>query len=572
MKPSAPTTVVDVETHSNGKPTPRTPGTLRLVDAVIDQLEAWGVRFVYGVVGDTILPFVSALGERDQIAFIPARHEEAAVFMAKAQAKLTGELAVCIATSGPGAAHMVNGLADAKTDSAAVLAITGQVESYNIGGVYKQFIDQQQLLGAVADYSAQLSHPGAVVDILSRAMRSALVNQTVAHVSIPKDFWPALIGQVHVRGPEPYLRTPTRSFPHVIDGAMELLTRAQRPIILAGIGIRAAVGSVFQLAERLNAPVLHTLATAGQIPGLHPLSIGGIGEGGNEYSTRLLAEADLVVRLGTTWWPETHVPIHVQTLDINSRPDHLGLRSPAAYGIVGPVQDVIPEILHRLPMIDRPWWQARVAEERQAWDQQMTHELNQAMRGADGGVHPAAIVHELNTRIPDDSIITLDVGDHVLWFNRYFRGSGRQDILISGYWRSMGFGLPAAIGAKLTHADRTVVALVGDGGFGMSLAELATAVRLQLPITVIVFNNHSLAMEENEMKKLGLNVHGVGLTNPDFSRFARLCGADGHRVTRAAQLSRALERAWNNKGPTVIDVVTAPTKVPSPAPLQQEMP
>lgn len=537
----------------------------RLVDYVLDQLAAWGVRRIYGVAGDTILPLISAMAKREAPLFIPVRHEEAAAFMAKAEAMLTGTVGACIAAAGPGAAHLVNGLADAQTDSVPVLAITGQLQSFYAGAVHKQVINQHQLFSAVTEYSAEVAHPAGAPEALVQALRTAAARRGAVHVSVPRDFWEAEIPAVPVRTYEPYLVTPARSAPHVIEGALALLYQAERPAILAGIGARQAVGDVLRLAESLRAPVIPTLAAAGQFPKRHHLVVGSIGEGGTGHALDLIAGADCVLRLGTTWWPERFLAQPPATIDINVNPEHVGLRSPASYGVVGPLEEILPSLVMAAPSWARPEWEARVAQAKQAIDEELSREIDEAKRRGPI-VHPGALVEALNRHIPEDAVICLDVGDHVLWFNRHFRGTGRQDVLVSGYWRSMGFALPAAIAAALAQAPRPVVALVGDGGLGMSLAELLTAVRLRVPVRIVVFNNRSLAMEENQMKALGMEVHGVGLNNPSFDRLAESCGVKGFRVERQRELDHVLGQAFAVDGPVLVDVVTSAAAVPAPKP------
>lgn len=538
----------------------------RLVDFVLDQLVEWGVQRVYGVAGDAILPLISAMATRQAPVFIPTRHEEAAALMAKAEAILTGNVGVCIATSGPGVAHLVNGLADAQMDSAPVLALTGQQESFFAGTQHRQVIDQQQLLAAVTEFSAELVHPAGISQLLSRALRTATQKSKVAHLSIPKDYWEFSLPPLSLRTYEPFLKTPHRSAPYVIDGALGLLHEAQRPLILAGIGARSAVGDVLQLAETLRAPVVHTLAASGQFPRDHHLVMGSVGEGGTDYALDMIAASDCILRLGTTWWPERYVPEAPLTIDINLRPEHVGMGSPARYGVVGPLEEILPQMISRAPSWPRPDWEARVAEAKLQYEESLAKEVQEARETVSPTVHPALLVDALNRHLPANAIISLDVGDHVLWFNRYFRGTGRQDILISGYWRTMGCGLPFALASSLAQPHRPAVAIVGDGGLGMSLAEILTAVRHRLPVVIIVVNNRSLAMEEHEMEMLGLHVHGVGLNNPDFARFAQLCGANGYRVERAKELDHVFQQAFQSDGPTLVDVVTSPAAPPMPRP------
>ncbi len=540
-----------------------------VAELILDHLQAWGVERVYGVVGDAILPLISSLSRRSAMRFIPVRHEEAAVFMAKADAQVSGGLGVCVATSGPGAAHLVNGLADAKTDSVPVLAITGQVESYYVGTAHKQMIDQQRLLSAVTDFSAELINPSALTDLFGRAARHALSQSTTVHLSVPKDLWTALTPATQLQPYAPYLKTKPRSSDDVIRMAAERLAAAERPAILAGAGARSAVGAVLQLAEHLTAPVIYSLASSGQFPGEHHLVLGGIGEGGADSSSRVLAESDCILRLGTTWWPKEYAPERTDVIDVNARIDHLGMGAWRAYGIAGTVEEVIPHLLH-VPTGPRPGWERRIWDLRSAWNQQLAREATPSTSQRSGGIHPAFTVATLTQTLPDDALVTLDVGEHVLWFNRHFRGNGRRDVLVSGYWRTMGYGLPAAIGAQLANPYRPVVAFVGDGGVSMVMAELLTATRLGLPITVVILNNQSLAMEEHEMERSGLAVHGIGLNNPNFAAFARLCDAEGFRVDKAQELAPTLQQAFQSRRTTVVDVRSINVPLPLPEKLDPQ--
>src|SRR5690606_15561457 len=402
-----------------------------------------------------------------------------------------------------------------------------------------------------------------VVDVTSRAMRTALARSKATHVSVPKDFWQLPLPQMNIRPPEPYLKTPARSSMDVIRGALHLLSQSARPAILVGIGARGVVGDVLRFAERLRAPVINTLASIGQIPGGHHLNLGSVGEAGSEHAIQILKEADCVIRMGTTWWPTGYVPTHARTIDINARPEHIGMNAPTTYGIVGLLEEIIAPLLWESPDQPRPEWEARVAAIRGAWEHALMEEVRAGAAGSNHGVHPAVIAHALARHVPEDAVISLDVGDHVLWFNRHFKGSGRQDVLFSGYWRTMGFGLPAAIGAKIVQPHRASIAVVGDGGLSMLLTEWMTAVRMGVPLTVVLFNNRSLAMEEHRMERDGLNVSGVRLQNPDFARFATDSGGEAYRVKSASELDRVLSEAMRPRGPVLVDIATQAAPFPT---------
>jgi len=523
---------------------------MNIAQWIIAQLSAWGVRSIYGVPGDAILPFIDALAGDNTIWFYAVRHEAAAALMASAEAKLTGELSVCIATSGPGAANLINGLADAKNDRVPVLAITGQVDSSQIGTDTKQYIDQSRLLSAVVSYSGLIAHAAACPSVFVKALRTAVALGTTVHIEITADMWNQPV-TVPVRTPEPYLKTACASDETVLRQLIDRLNQAERPAILVGRGIQRCGSEVIKLAEKWQAGIAHSLPAKGHVPGNHPLVLGGLDEGGSEAARRLFEEADLILILGSTWWPKPFVPSSAQIIQIDADPLNIGRMAPASFGAAGDLAKIIPLISQAICPADRTSWVNRLHVMRKEWESRIAPELLPAEP-----IPPGFLIKTLEDRIATDAVIALDVGDHTVWFNRIFTGSG-QTVLASGNWRTMGFGLPAAISAKIARPDHQVVALVGDGGFAQSMAEFATAVRYQLPITVIVMNNGWLAMERDKMALKGMNPEALTLTNPDFGRYAEICGGRGFSVAQSDRLADALNEAFNCNMPAIVDVKTA---------------
>jgi len=525
--------------------------------AIVDQLAVWGVRTVYGVAGDTILELMHALGTHQQVEFITTRHEEAAALMASAQAKITGKLGVCIATSGPGVAHLINGLADAFRDRVPVLALTGQVETKFLGTEKKQYVDQQELVRPVVNYTTLAVSPDSVIEVVARAMRIAIGERRVTHVSIPKDIFPLPFTGTMV-GPGPYLGTTPRSGEEVLAGAQDKLNRAQRPVIVAGAGSREASQPVLELAEKWQAGVITTIPAKGVIPEDHPLALGGLGEGGSEAATEALKQADLVLAAGVNWWPSAYVPSNPNMIQVDINPVNIGGKQPVDFGVVGDVRDVLPRFTSLLTHFPKPEWGQVIADARRRWFDRVKQEASP------GGfpVAPAALMAALGRNADPDAIFSLDVGDHVLWFNRVFEAK-RQRVLVSGKWRTMGFGLPAALAAKICRPDLQVIAVVGDGGMGMVLGEFTTAVRYGLPVTVVVVNNGYLAMERNRQKVANLALIGTDLTNPDWAEFARICGGAGYKVEAAEQLDQVLTEAIACGKPSLVDVATSDTILPT---------
>jgi pyruvate dehydrogenase (quinone)/pyruvate oxidase len=294
------------------------------------------------------------------------------------------------------------------------------------------------------------------------------------------------------------------------------------------------------------------MGAKGILPGDHHLVLGGLGEGGSAASTTMLFEADTILIAGATWWPTSYTPPVAKIIQIDVAPENIGRNMPVNYGVVGDLAVLLQKITGRLAEKKREQWLDRLHSVKKNWLTTIAPEIS-----AEGSpVPPGYLLKTLEDFIKEDAIITLDTGDHTVWFNRLFSGS-KQEVLFSGKWRSMGFGLPAALSAKIAKPDRQVVALVGDGGLAQTLAEFSTAVRYNLPITVVVMNNGYLAMEKDRMQLAGMNYEATSLTNPDFAKYADLCGGKGFRVESTTELADALQAALDGSGPTLVDVLTA---------------
>lgn len=523
-----------------------------VAETILDQLSLLGVKRIYGVVGDAIIGLLDALAKQDKIQFIPVKHESVAAFMASAEAKLTGRLAVCTATMGPGAANLLNGLGDAYSDKAPVLAITGQAPLSKIGTDYQQYVDQQELFKPFASYSANLASEDAIVDLLQKAAQVSLQQRAVTHLSIPKDLF-----QVETA-------VKPRALPTIIEGTsnfqvedlekvVSVMNTANKPVILAGAGAKDASSAVEDLAELWGAGILISLGGKGLFKEETPYLLQGIGEGGNPHAAEVFKEADVVLLVGVTWWPEGYVPENARIVQIDTHLETAHKGIPVELGVKGRAEQVVPLLLQSLEGYKKnSEWQTRIEETKEKWAAQNEEEG----QIAGSPIHPSRIVRAIERTVAEDAILTLDVGDVTVWMNRNFRQS-RQSILFSGYWRSMGFGLPAAITAKLEQPEKQVIAVVGDGGIQMTLADLLTATRYHLDITVIVFNNGALQMESDKMQVLGAREEGTQLTNPDFVQVAEACGWTGFRIDTDKDLESTLERAIHSVGPTLVDIQTA---------------
>ncbi|KAF1083853.1 putative thiamine pyrophosphate-containing protein YdaP [Sporotomaculum syntrophicum] len=522
-----------------------------VAEIILEQLAAWGVKKIYGFIGDNVFHLFDALARQSQIEFYQVRHEETAAFMASAQAKLTDGLGVCLTDGGPGTLHLLNGLADAYTDRVPVLAITGQVARRNIGTNAKQYIDQQSLFRPLAAYTSLLCDQANTTDILGKAYRIAVTGRSVSHVSVPMDVLP-MPCDAEILPPAPYLNTYPASSSQVLDGAVTMLEQANRPVILIGEGGRPAGALLAELSVRWGAAVITTLQGMGAFDRAQPLYVGGLGHAGSPAATKLLGQADLCLVAGANWWPQKYVPRQISIIQIAPNPSDIGATTPVSYGVVGNTESVLQYILERASLTPKQEWVYAIKQETENWLNQLEQEVNTP----GSPVHPAAVVRAVQNSVTDDTIICLDTGDHTVWFGRVFRPT-QQRVLVSGKWRSMGFGLPAALAAKINCPDQKVLALVGDGGLSMNMGDFLTAVKYKLPITVVVMNNRTLAMEKNKMLAGGLTPKGTSLLNPDFAKFAECCGGKGYNVEHADELHNVLQSAINNELPTIVDVQVA---------------
>ncbi|NGQ94766.1 thiamine pyrophosphate-binding protein [Brevibacillus sp. SYP-B805] len=530
----------------------------KVCEHVTEQLHAWGVKRIYGVAGDALFPWLDVLGKQREITFIPCRHESAAAMMAAAEAKLTGLPAVCAATSGPGLLNLLNGLQDAQTDRVPVVAITGQVESYKRGGGYKQYIPQEALLAPLLAFTAEVTHPKAIGEMMQKAFVMAVERKGAAHLAVCKDVWtqPAASPMVSALPP---LACRMRLDRAAAEQGAELVNAAKRPVFLAGVGARPFASLVQRLAERIGAAILLSLGAKGAIPDAHPQVLGGLGDGGSEAGLQALAEADLLVILGATWFPKSYIPARLPIIQVDENReafhpvDHL-------LPVPGDLEETLLFWEDRLPKRepDREWLARVISLHRERMKELERISLQSALEK----VKPERLMTALDQIAAPDAIIALDTGEHTVWFNRAFRAA-KQQPLFSGKWRTMGYGLPAAISAKLAFPDREVIAIVGDGGLMMNAGELVTLAQLGLPVTAIVVNNGAFGLEEVKMKRAGLTPFATRLVNPDFTRLAQACGLASYRVDAVRELEETLREAVASRLPALVEIsATPPTLTP----------
>jgi pyruvate oxidase len=530
-------------------------------DVMVETMVAWGVTHVFGMVGHSNLGFADALRaaeQRGDLTFIGIRHEGAAAFAASAYGKLTGKLAACFAIAGPGSTNLLTGLYDAKVDRAPVLAISGQVPSKVRGRGAFQDLDLTAAFSDVAIYSQTVQRDSDHGELMSLACKHALVQRGVTHLVLPDEVQVLPAGDTSIVG-SPSGRLADTAFAPPDDAvgrAVALLAGAKRPVIIVGHGARAGVDDVVQLAERLQAPVATTFKAKGLVPDDHPLACGVLGRSGTPVASWMMNESDMLCVFGASFANHTGIAPYKPIVQVDSDPDALGRFHPVTVPVLGDIavtaRRFARELASGVVPADAVDQRPDVSARRAIWQEEKARRVTDD-RGL--GVSSAALFAALSRLVPADAVIAVDVGNNTYSFGRYFECK-QQDVLMSGYLGSIGFGYPAAMGAWAAAPDRPIVAVTGDGGFGQYLAELNTAVKYGIPIKHVLLNNAQLGKISKEQRAAEWDVWQTSLHNPNFSEYARVCGALGIRVTDASQLDDALASAFAHDGPVLVEVMT----------------
>jgi pyruvate dehydrogenase (quinone) len=546
-------------------------------DVIVDRLIDWGVSVVFGLPGDGINGIMEALRTRqDRIRFVQVRHEEAAAFMACGYAKYTGRLGVCLATSGPGAIHLLNGLYDAKLDGAPVLAITGQTYHDLLGMQYQQEVDLLSLFKDVAVFDQQLMGAVHARSLVDAACRAALSERGVAHITCPVDLQEQQVAEderskKNVKGHTSNVWTPPIVVPREEDlrRAAALLNEGSKVAILTGQGALGAGAELEQLAELLGAPIVKALLGKAVVPDDSPYTTGGIGLLGTRPSEQALEECDTLLMVGTSFpymefYPK---PGQARAVQIDRDPSRIGLRYPVEIGLAGDAKATLQALV---PMVTRNKNRSflKDAQKRMKDWRELMHD-----RGTrkDTPLKPQVVAHHLNELLADDAIISTDSGTITTWVARHIDARRGQMFSLSGNLATMAPGLPYTIAAQVAYPDRQCVAFVGDGGFTMLMGEFATAVKYDLPIKVVIIKNNTLGqIKWEQMVFLGNPEYGVELQPIDFVKFAEACGGVGFRCEKLKEVRGALEAALTSKKPALVEAIVDPYEPPMPSSIKPE--
>ncbi len=526
-------------------------------DVMVETMVNWGVRHVFGMVGHSNLGLAEAVRKQEakgNLTFIGIRHEGAASFACSAYAKLSGKPAACLTIAGPGATNLLTGLWDANVDRAPVLALTGQVNTQVLGPGAFQEIDQASAFKAVAAWSQTVLSTSNHAELMTLALKHAVVQRGVAHLIFPDEVQALRAPMDEASGPEGRLaEVGVAPPPRAVERAVELIARANRPTIIVGHGARESMAGVVALADKLGAPVLTTFKGKGQIPDDHPLAAGVLGRSGTAIASGLMSQADLLIVFGASFANHTGIDRSKPIIQVDFDRLALGKFHPVTVPVWGEI-GVTVEILCREMAGHAPSVDIR-DELAQRWLAWRAEKEKRAARDRGQGLSSAAIFAALTRQTPSDAVIAVDVGNNAYSFGRYFE-CREQAVLMSGYLGSIGFGLPAAMGAWAAAPDRPILAVSGDGGFGQYMGEFTTAVKYGMNITHILLNNNELGKISLEQQMGQWPVWQTSLVNPDFAEYARLCGGHGVRVTEADKLDQVIAEAIAHEGPALVEIMS----------------
>jgi pyruvate dehydrogenase (quinone) len=549
---------------------------MTVCDMIVERLIDWGVDVVFGLPGDGINGLMESLRKaRDRIRYIHMRHEEAAAMAAAGYSKFTGKLGVCFATSGPGAVHMLNGLYDAKIDQASVLALTGMTFHDLIGTHYLQDMNQDYLYQDVAIYNQRLMGPAHTENVIDLACRAALGHRGVAHVALPIDFQVAEMSSAqrskrNLPGhtSESFTRQKLVPQREVMERAAHLFQGKHKIAILAGAGARGAGEELLAVAQRLSAPIIKALLGKDVVPDDNPYTTGGTGVVGTRPSSDALQQCDafLIVGSGFPYIEFLPRPGQAVAVQIDDKPERIGLRYPVDVGLIGDAKATLREWLPMLPANSDQSFLKKIQDGVREWWALMEERGTQT----EMPMKPEVVPWHLQDLLADDAIIAGDSGSVTTWIAR-MKLRGRQQFSFSGTLCSMAAALPYAIGAQAAYPRRQVVAFTGDGSLSMMMGDLATLAQHRLPVKVIVMKNNSLSLIEwEQMVYLGNPEYGVDLMPIDFVKVAEACGARAVHIENPDKCRAQLKQALAMEGPVVIEALVDPHEPPQPPKITRE--
>jgi pyruvate dehydrogenase (quinone) len=540
----------------------------RVADLVTEVLAEAGVRRIYGLSGDSLNGITDSIRLRKDLEWIHVRHEETAAFAAGAEAHLTGSLAVCAGSCGPGNLHLINGLYDCHRNRVPVVAIAAQIPSSELGSSYFQETHPEHLFAQCSHYCELVSDPSQMPRVLEIAMQTAISKRGVSVIALPGDI---AMKEAHTHGPRVHYHEPSPTVcpsEEELNILADLLNRSKKVTILGGAGCVGAHAELIEFAGKLQAPIVHALRGKEFIEYDNPFDVGMTGLLGFSSGYFAMMNCDVLVMLGTDFPYQPFFPKDATIVQIDLRGEQIGRRSKVDFGFVGDTTNTLRALL---PKLAQKSYDTHLKES-VAHYHKTRKDLDELATGKAGQkpIHPQYLTRVLDQLAAKDAVFTCDVGSPTMWAARYLTMNGKRRLLGSFNHGSMANALPQAIGAQVTHPDRQVIAMSGDGGIAMLMGDLLTLRQHELPVKVIVYRNDALAFVELEMKAAGVLDFTTDLRNPDFAKIANGAGLLGLKAETADQVEPAIAQALAYDGPALVEVAVARQELSMPPTITYE--
>ncbi len=527
-------------------------GKTNVAEKIVEQLVAYEVKRIFGIPGDSNLPLTEAIRKNKDIDLVLTRHEQAAAFMASAHAKFTGEIGVCMSIAGPGATNLITGIVDAATDRSPVLALLGQIPEVFLGSESLQEIAEVDIFKTFCVYTEQIGAAGQALKVVNLAIKKAYAAPGPSALSLPTDVLNEPLDE-SIWLPKAHLFEPDLRPGEAVKEAADLIARSKRPVLFAGWGARHCGSELLELGRHIGAPIATTSRAKGVVPESDELVLGVLGSIGNRFAPKIVAQSDLIIILGSGFRQRNLIP-NIDVIQVDIDASRVGKTFPVKIGIVGDVHRVIKMLREAAEPkeIDPGFLESIRSAHKQYKDL-----LYQDFQNMQKPIHPGAVIQAMKKNAAENAIICSDVGDHTYWFYKRFICEKHQTFLCANM-AGMGFGIPAAVACQFAQPSRQVIALTGDGGFGMAGMEFMTAVFNKLPITVIVFNDGKLKNIKKEQEIYGYPEYKVSFTNPNIAEMARSSGGWGIRVSDPEELDSALSEALKSSRTAIVEVMVDP--------------
>jgi len=533
-----------------------------VADLLVTTLEQIGVKQIFALIGDSLNPLADAI-QRSSIEWIGVRHEEGAALAAAGQAKLTGRLAVCAGTTGPGSTHLVAGLYEAARDHAPVLALSGDMPRKMQGIDFIQTTKPDLLFRDVSLYTETISSVEQAPAVIHQAIAAAYAGRGVAHLTLPQDVISAkAIGSVQSIA----TLKPRSSFPASEKDIAEIvryIDQVKSIVIMCGAGCHGSAQELRALSDKLKAPLIHSVKGKEIMPYDDPRWMGGNGMIGTKPVYNAIKNCDLLLMVGTDYPYSEFLPSKGVVIQIDERQEVLGRRISTTLGVIGSAKPTLQLLLNQVATKNEASFFKKVTEERKKWDQMLDKQAD--LKRSKDVIHPQAVARTVGDLAKQDAVFVLDTGLHVLWSGNWIRQSGSQRFIGSFNNAAVGTALGQANGIQALDRSRQVIALCGDGGFNMLMSEFLTAVHHKLPVKIIIYNNAAFGLITLEAESIGLPPYqeGIQFPNPDFAALARACGGYGFTTKKPDDLKAVISEAFAAEGPTIVDATIVPNELPN---------